>query len=78
MNLDEARFILDMPPLPGGDGQKFWRPLNFGPVDMIIDGSLKPAGSGGIGGGIDQSPDAPAPGQPVKPPNNPAVTDGAA
>ena len=64
MNLDEARSNEDLPPLPDGNGQEFWRPLNVGPISKIMDGSLVPTGGGGQGGGVDQSPLAPAPGVP--------------
>ena len=64
MNLDDVRELEDQPPLPDGQGQVFWRPLNMGPIEKIMDGSLVPSGSGGQGGGTDQSPTAPAPGAP--------------
>ena len=62
MNLDEIRDLEDLAPLPNGQGQTFWRPLNEGPVEKILDGSLQPTGNGGQGGGQDQSPTAPAAG----------------
>lgn len=63
MNIDEARMRENLPPLPNGNGQEFWRPLNEGPISKIMDGTLVPSGSGGQGGGQDQSPSAPASGQ---------------
>ena len=32
MNPDEARELEDRPPIPGGIGQRFRQPLNFGPL----------------------------------------------
>ena len=62
MNLDEIRELEDQPPLPNDQGKTYWRPLNMGPIEKIMDGSLVPSGSGGMGGGTDQSPTAPAAG----------------
>jgi len=62
MNLDEIRDLEDLAPLPNGQGQTYWRPLNMGPIEKIMDGSLVPSGSGGMGGGQDQAPTAPAAG----------------
>jgi hypothetical protein len=31
-NPDEVRALEDLPPIPGGAGQKFRQPLNFGPL----------------------------------------------
>ena len=62
MNLDEIRDLEDLAPLPNQQGQTYWRPLNMGPIEKIMDGSLVPSGSGGMGGGTDQSPTAPAAG----------------
>ena len=59
MNLDEIRDLEDLAPLPNGQGQTYWRPLNMGPIEKIMDGSLVPSGSGGMGGGQDQAPTAP-------------------
>lgn len=64
LNVDEIRDREDLPPLPDGLGQDYWAPLNFAPVDKIASGAITPGGSGGQGGGIDQSPDAP-PGLPA-------------
>jgi len=60
LSTDEVRAREDLPPLPDGIGSKFWRPLNFAPVDQVIAGLATP--NGGQGGGMDQNPDAPAPG----------------
>jgi hypothetical protein len=32
MNPDEVRALEDLPPIPGGAGQKFRQPMNFGPL----------------------------------------------
>ena len=55
MSVDEIRQAENMPPLPDGAGTDHWSPLNFAPIDTPVfqDPTLK---SGGIGGGIDQSP----------------------
>ena len=63
LNIDEVRAFEDKPPLPNGDGQHFMRPLNFAPLDKILDGSITPGGGGtggGIADGVDGSP-APKP-----------------
>ena len=31
-NPDEVRALEDLPPIPGGKGQEFMKPLNFGPL----------------------------------------------
>ncbi len=63
MNIDEIRFLEDLPPLPDGLGQDHWAPLNFAPLDQMHKGLAAGKGDGGIGGGIENSPDAPpAPG----------------
>jgi HK97 family phage portal protein len=59
MNVDEVRELEDLPELPNGLGKSYWGPLNFAPIDKILDGTIVPGGSGGQGGGIDQSPNAP-------------------
>ena len=64
MNADEAREFEDLPPLPNGEGQIFYRPSNFTTTTMMKDSPPDPGSSGGIGGGIDQSPDAPFAGGP--------------
>ena len=48
----------NMPPLPNGMGKTYWRPLNFAPADApsFMDPT---ASSGGIGGGVENDPDAP-------------------
>jgi HK97 family phage portal protein len=45
-NPDEVRALEDMPPIPGGAGQKFRQPLNFGPlgVDPAPRASAAPQG----------------------------------
>ena len=56
--VDDIRGEEGLPPLPNGIGQIPWRPLNFAPADSptFLDPNLK---SGGIGGGIENDPDAP-------------------
>lgn len=77
---DEARKAEDKDPLPDGQGQVVWRPLNFAPANKILDGTAMaggtlPPGQGGQGGGLDQNPDGG--GAAPNPPNNPkAPVDG--
>lgn len=59
MNVDEIREREDMPALPNGLGSDYWAPMNFAPVDQILDGTAGGGGSGGQGGGVAQHPDAP-------------------
>ena len=56
--VDDIRGEEGLPPLPNGIGQIPWRPLNFAPANSptFLDPNLK---SGGIGGGIENDPDAP-------------------
>ena len=68
MNMDEARAREDMTPLPNGDGQHFWRPLNFAPVDKVLDGTIIPGG-GGTGGGTTQGSDPSSPSPNLTPPS---------
>jgi phage portal protein BeeE len=70
MSGDEARAFEDLPPLPNGEGQIFYRPTNFTTTTQMKDNPPAPGTSGGIGGGIDQAPDAPAPGGPQSGPGN--------
>lgn len=66
MNIDEIRELEDMPALPDGLGQAYFAPLNFAPMDQILDGSVGRT-SGGVGGGVGNSPTAPpAPAPPGK------------
>lgn len=57
-NADMIAAEENMPALPDGKGETFWRPLNFAPADSptFMDPTLS---SGGIGGGIENDPDAP-------------------
>ena len=57
-NADDIAGEENMPPLPDGKGQTYWRPLNFAPADSptFMDPTLS---SGGIGGGIENDPEAP-------------------
>lgn len=36
MCIDDARALEDLPPLPDGQGQIFWRPLNMAPIEFAI------------------------------------------
>ena len=58
LTLNEIRANEDMPPVVGDGGDDHWAPLNFAPVDSPVfqDPAIK---SGGIGGGIENSPKAP-------------------
>lgn len=42
MNPDEARALEDMPPLPKGQGQQFWRPANMVPIEIALKPPEKP------------------------------------
>ena len=55
LSINEIRAMEDLPALPGEGGDDHMAPLNFAPVDSPVfqDPALK---SGGIGGGIEQSP----------------------
>lgn len=55
MNSDEVRALEDLPPIPGGAGQKYRQPLNFGPL------GADPADRPG------DAPPAPAPKKPKRP-----------
>ena len=57
-NIDEIRAEENLPPLDNGMGQDYWSPLNFAPVDSPTFQDPKLA-SGGPGGGIENSPNAP-------------------
>lgn len=72
---DDIRFKESLPDLPDGQGKVYWAPMNFAPINKILDGTAVapgglgagtvPSGQGGIGGGIDQNPDStPAGGAP--------------
>ena len=63
MNNDEIRDRENMPAMPNGLGEVFWRPMNFAPAQKIIDAPL-PAAGGSPGGGAatDADPNAPGPG----------------
>lgn len=43
MSPDEARALEDMPPLPKGQGEHFWRPKNMVPIDMALNPPEPPA-----------------------------------
>lgn len=65
---DDIRAKENLPDLPGGIGKTYWAPLNFAPIDKILDGTATPSagagtvpsGFGGPGGGSANHPDAPA------------------
>lgn len=71
LTVNEIRRMEGLPDLPDGLGDVVWAPLNFAPVDKILDGTALPssgAGSpGGVGGGVVQDPAAPAPGMDTNP-----------
>jgi hypothetical protein len=52
----------------GPDGDIYWGPMNFAPLDQIADGTVTPGPGGtvpngsGNGGGVVNNPNAPAPG----------------
>jgi phage portal protein BeeE len=55
LSINEIRGMEDLPAIPGDGGDDHMAPLNFAPVDSpaFQDPALS---SGGIGGGMDQSP----------------------
>ena len=65
LSINEIRGMEDLPPIPADGGDDYWAPLNFAPTDSPVfqDPTIK---SGGIGGGIENSPKAPpAPSSPT-------------
>ena len=61
MNDDEIRDKEDMPPIPDGEGQTYWAPLNFAKASKVADGTAS-GPTGGPGGGLVNDPSAPGPG----------------
>jgi HK97 family phage portal protein len=59
LNANEIRDKEGMPHLPKDLGDHYWRPVNFAPVDKILDGTANV--NGGPGGGIANGPNNPAP-----------------
>lgn len=41
INADEIRAFLNLPPLPNGQGQLFWMPVNMAPIHKILDGTAQ-------------------------------------
>jgi HK97 family phage portal protein len=77
MCADTACDLEGLPRLPNGEGQIYYRPTNFTTTTQMKDNPPAPGSSGGIGGGIDQAPDAPAPGGPQSGPGNDSQKDAA-
>ena len=58
LSINEIRAMEDLPPIAPDGGDDYWAPLNFAPTDSPVfqDPAIK---SGGVGGGVENSPDAP-------------------
>ena len=58
LSINEIRAMEDLPPISADGGDDYWAPLNFAPTDSptFQDPTLS---SGGQGGGVENSPDAP-------------------
>jgi HK97 family phage portal protein len=77
MNADTGCDLEGLPRLPNGEGQIYYRPTNFTTTTQMKDNPPAPGSGGGIGGGIEQAPDAPAPGGPQSGPGNDSQKDAA-
>jgi HK97 family phage portal protein len=75
MCADTACDLEGLPRLPNGEGKIYYRPSNFTTTEQMKNNPPAPGSSGGIGGGIDQAPDAPAPGGPQSGPGNDSQKD---